>query len=133
MGERYRTVGIWQFPQGGVEPELSLEDNVYKELEEEIGLTRDVVTIEKKLNATFEYDFLKPPDYAVGKWRGQAQTFWLVSFHGAESDIVLDAHSPEFQSWRWCTVAEVKELAEPRRLRGYLAPLAEFEEYIQNV
>ena len=30
--------------------------------------------------------------------------------------------------WKWCTTAEVRALADPQRLPGYLAVLEEFEQ-----
>jgi putative (di)nucleoside polyphosphate hydrolase len=70
------------------------------------------------------------PQYAEGRWRGQSQTFWLVEFVGDDSDIRLDAdHAPEFMTWRWSPVDEVRRLAAPRRLAGYEPALREFERF----
>lgn len=132
LGERNGEPGIWQFPQGGVEAGLSLEENVLRELEEELGLNRKNLEIIKKLNATHVYDFRNIPDYAVGKWRGQSQTFWLVKFLGSNLEIDLFAHEPEFMNFCWCSVDEVREKAEPIRLPGYEAALVEFSEYLSE-
>ena len=131
LGERQKEKGIWQFPQGGAEPHLSLEENVLKELEEELGIGRDSLRIVKRLEATHQYDFNNPPEYAVGKWRGQNQTFWLVEFLGSDAEINLENSEPEFMAWKWCSIKEVHQLAEPKRLPGYLKPLQEFEEFLQ--
>jgi putative (di)nucleoside polyphosphate hydrolase len=131
LGERHGNPGVWQFPQGGVEPDASLEENVIRELEEELGLQRHVIGTLTKLNATHQYDFARIPDYAVGVWRGQAQTFWLVQFLGVDSDIVLDAHAPEFMNWQWCPVDDVRLKAEPRRITGYGPALDEFQALLQ--
>ncbi len=129
LGERDGESGVWQFPQGGAEPELTLEENVLKEIEEETGISPKKVRIVKKLNATHEYDYARVPDYAQGKWRGQKQTFWLVEFLGDDCDINVQTSDAEFSGWRWCTVDEVKKYAEPKRLPGYEVPLKEFEEF----
>ena len=130
LAERARQPGTWQFPQGGAEEELSLEENVLKELNEELGAKKKLFRIEKKLDSTHCYDFREPPKYAVGRWRGQSQTFWLVEFLGQDSDIQLDRYEQELMDFRWCTPSEVRELAEPIRLPGYEAPLLEFEAFI---
>lgn len=132
LGERNGEKAVWQFPQGGVEPDCSVEENVLRELSEEVGAQRRHLSIIKKLNATHSYTFTKTPKYAEGKWRGQTQTFWLVEFTGKDSDIKLDTHEPEFMAWQWCTPEKVRALAEPKRLPGYEAPLLEFEEYLQK-
>lgn len=131
LGERAGKDGAWQFPQGGAEAELSLEENVLKELEEELGTPKKQFTILMRLEATHEYDFETPPAYALRKWRGQSQTFWLVKFNGADSDIDVETEG-EFQGFCWCKISKVKELAESKRIPGYEAPLAEVETYLRS-
>lgn len=132
LGERFGEPGNWQLPQGGVEPESSIEDNVRRELSEELGVEFSSLRIVKQLEATHDYDFARVPPYAVGKWRGQAQTFWLVEFLGDDSEICLDRHEQEFSAWKWCSLDEVRQCAEPKRLPGYLKPLKEFEIFIAS-
>lgn len=132
LGERQGEAGIWQFPQGGVEDGITLEENVLRELNEELGIAPAHLAVIKKLDSTHTYDWDVPPAYAKDKWRGQTQTFWLVEFRGKDSEIRLDLHQQEFNSWRWCTAAEVRTLAEPKRLPGYEAPLREFEEWVRG-
>jgi len=132
LGERYGEQGLWQFPQGGAEAGFSPEENVLRELEEELGAPGRCFRIIRKLKATNEYEFSEPPEYARGKWRGQSQTFWLVQFCGSDEDLNLNRHEPEFMNWRWCSVEEVMEMAEPKRLPGYLNALKEFENYLKT-
>jgi len=132
LGERHGEPGVWQFPQGGVEPGCSLEENVLRELEEELGLAPSALQIITKLKSTQQYDFRVVPEYAKGVWRGQSQSFWLVQFLGSDKDIVLDKHQPEFMSFKWCTINEVRRLAEPHRLRGYEGALKEFEQFLKS-
>lgn len=126
LGERSNQPGIFQFPQGGVE-DGPLEENVYREIYEELGIERKFIEINKKLDATHRYDFSEIPPYAAGKWRGQEQSFWLVSFIGENVDIQVNTPHPEFMSYRWCAIDEVRMIAEPKRLPGYEAPLKEIE------
>lgn len=129
LGERSDEPHHWQFPQGGVEEKYSLEDNVYRELEEELGVSKNLFRIIKQLKVIHEYEWSKPPSYSIGKWRGQRQSFWLVQFLGEDSDVNVLQGEPEFQSWRWATPDEVRILAAPVRLPGYEAALKEFEEW----
>jgi putative (di)nucleoside polyphosphate hydrolase len=129
LGERNRAPDVWQFPQGGVEVEASLEDSVIRELTEELGVVPELLRIEHRLKATHDYDFAEVPSYAVGRWRGQSQTFWIVRFLGTDADIDLQASdAPEFTRFRWCTPDEVRRIADPRRLEGYETPLRELEQ-----
>ncbi len=133
LGERFGSPNIWQFPQGGVEEGATLEENVVRELNEELGLKPAHIGTLRRLSTTHEYEWERPPEYAVGKWRGQSQTFWLVQFVGHDQDIHLTAHeTPEFMAWRWVAPGEVESLAEPRRLGGYRPALQEACELLRS-
>lgn len=126
LGERSRSPGIWQFPQGGVEFDHSIEDNVLREIEEELGIQPTQVEIVGCLKARNRYDFDPVPDYAQGIWRGQDQTYWVVRFIGEDSQINVATTEPEFSAWGWYTESEVRERAEPKRMSGYDKALREF-------
>ena len=72
LGERAGEPGIWQLPQGGAEPDLSLEENVIRELHEELGAPKKYFKIRRKLRARHRYEWQTPPKYAKGRWRGQS-------------------------------------------------------------
>jgi putative (di)nucleoside polyphosphate hydrolase len=129
LGQRRGEPTTWQFPQGGVEAEHTLEENVLRELEEELGAARRFFTVVQRLKATHTYDFVVPRVYGSATYRGQTQTFFLVEFQGDDSLINLATPEPEFMGWGWYSPAAVRVKAEPKRLSGYLAPLAEFEAY----
>ena len=123
---------MWQFPQGGVEKGSRLEANALREAEEELGVSQTRLQILRRLSATHRYDFSKPPAYAIDKYRGQEQVFFLLEFTGDDSEIDLARHAPEFDAYRWCSPPEVRALAEPKRLPGYEAPLREVEQYLSQ-
>lgn len=128
LGERYGSPGAWQLPQGGVELDQSIEDNVLREIEEELGIPTSLLQIEGCLKARNRYDFETPPAYAVGVWRGQDQTFWVVRFLGEDSQINVATEHPEFSSWKWASTTELREKAEKKRLAGYEAAIKEYEQ-----
>lgn len=133
LGERLNHPGVWQFPQGGAEEGLTLEENVIRELHEETGAAKDLFEIVRKLNSTYEYEFKEPPAYAKGRWRGQTQTFWLVKYLGADEEFRLDRFEPEFMNFCWSAPDEVRSKVEALRLPGYQAPLKEYEEYLRSL
>ena len=45
VGERLGKDGAWQFPQGGVDDGETALEALYRELEEEVGITRDLYTV----------------------------------------------------------------------------------------
>lgn len=126
LGERNRSPGVWQFPQGGVEFDRSIEDNVIREIEEELGIPQTALEIVGCLKARNRYDFDPVPEYARGIWRGQDQTYWVVRFTGEDSQIDVATPDPEFSAWGWFSESEVRTRAEPKRMSGYEKALAEF-------
>lgn len=119
----------WQLPQGGIELSTPIEDNVFREIEEELGIPPHKVKILGKLNVAHEYEFKDPPNYAKSRWRGQAQSFWVVRFLGVDSDIVLDSHHEiEFEDYRWINLGELLEKCSPIRRNGYAKALTEIRE-----
>lgn len=134
IGERLDSPNTWQLPQGGVEKHLSLEENVIKEIKEEVGISADKVKIIKKLETTHEYEFVRPPDYSKEKWRGQTQTFWLVEFLGDDSEIDLNTyHEPEFSAVKWIEIGELVAKCDPIRKVGYEKVMEELNCWIAGV
>jgi putative (di)nucleoside polyphosphate hydrolase len=100
-----RRVGqnAWQFPQGGIKHHESPQQALFRELHEEIGLTRDDVEV---LGATRDWlRYLIPRRY-LRRDRppciGQKQRWYLLRLTAGEDRIRLDADgTPEFDAWRW--------------------------------
>ncbi len=113
MAERIDHDGIWQFPQGGIDPGESPEQALWRELGEELGFASPeaLCTIVGSAPPTrYEY----PPttrSSLTERYRGQEQVMFLVDYSGTDADFRLDAHTePEFKSIRWCTLATAREL-----------------------
>jgi len=100
-----RRVGqdAWQFPQGGIHDDEKLEDTLYRELQEEVGLTSKDVTIIAQSQYWFSYRL--PKRLVRSDTRpmciGQKQKWFLLRILD-ETKIKLDATiKPEFDDWRW--------------------------------
>jgi putative (di)nucleoside polyphosphate hydrolase len=101
-----RRVGqdAWQFPQGGLAPEETAEQAMFRELYEEIGLSPEDVEI---LGCTKSWLHYRLPEqyirYAVKPLViGQKQKWFLLRLVKPDQKIRLDlGPSPEFDSWRW--------------------------------
>ena len=94
----------WQFPQGGIDEGESLEEAMYRELMEEVGLSQDHVEIIGKTKNWLRYDVPKHWVRRDGsaRYKGQKQIWFLLKFIGKDSDILLtNSAKPEFDSWRW--------------------------------
>jgi putative (di)nucleoside polyphosphate hydrolase len=120
----------WQMPQGGVDPGEDPQEAALRELWEETGVPRDLVTIEAQTTAPLTYDLPHDlvPRIWKGRFRGQAQTWFLLRFHGADSDVTIETEHPEFSEWRWLPPEELVASIVPFKRAVYERVLAEFGE-----
>ena len=99
----------WQFPQGGIREAESAEQAVFRELHEEVGVTKELVEIIGSTQDWLRYDI---PEHLIRRHQtpcciGQKQRWFLLRFTGKESDVCLDnCDKPEFDQWRWIDQVE---------------------------
>ena len=94
----------WQFPQGGINEGENIEEAMYRELMEEVGLGPDHVKILGKTKDWLRYEVPKQWVRRDGasRYKGQKQIWFLLKFFGNDSDVLLtNSDKPEFDSWRW--------------------------------
>jgi putative (di)nucleoside polyphosphate hydrolase len=125
IGERISVTGAWQFPQGGVDDTETLEGALFREVQEEIGVAPDLITI-KETRGGYRYEFPKGR-LKYGIYAGQEQTYYLCDFHGADADVKLDAHDPEFSRHKWIKPADFRLSWVPKFKRPtYVAVFKDF-------
>jgi putative (di)nucleoside polyphosphate hydrolase len=94
----------WQFPQGGINAGEAPEQALYRELEEEVGLSQHAVEI---LGTTRGWLRYRLPDRLIRKGRGQVcigqkQKWFLLRMLEGDAAVQLDLNDkPEFDSWQW--------------------------------
>jgi putative (di)nucleoside polyphosphate hydrolase len=101
-GRRGRTG--WQFPQGGVQGDESAEAAMYRELQEEVGLSADDVSL---AGATQDWLRYRLPDRYIQRERhpvciGQKQRWFLLHLVADPGKLRFDLSAePEFDRCRW--------------------------------
>jgi putative (di)nucleoside polyphosphate hydrolase len=123
-----RTGGGWQFPQGGVIVGETLEEALFRELAEEIGLDASAVELVGQTRRWLRY---RLPARYVRRNRhplciGQKQRWFLLRLKEAQAGFDFGRTSdPEFDQWRWVSWWEpVKEVIYFKR-RVYARALTE--------
>jgi len=116
VGQRIdQSSDAWQMPQGGVDKGEDPRDAALRELWEETGVTRDLVTIEAETDGWLPYDLPHDlvPHIWKGRFRGQEQKWFLVRFQGTDDQVRIDTDHPEFSRWRWLPPEELPERIVP--------------------
>ena len=129
----------WQFPQGGINDNEKVEDALFRELYEEVGLLSSDVKILAQSRYWLRYRL--PRRLVRNQSRpvciGQKQKWFLLKLVAPESKIKLDATiKPEFDNWNWVSywyplhqvIAFKKEVYRKalKEFRPYLLPSAIF-------
>jgi putative (di)nucleoside polyphosphate hydrolase len=130
---------IWQMPQGGVDAGEDPRAAAFRELEEEIGVSADLVEIIDETQDWLFYDF--PPELRAGPGRGrnggryygQRQKWFAFRFKGRDKDVRLDLHTPEFSEWRWARLEETPNMVIPFKRPVYEEVARRFRRHAQGV
>ncbi|MBR5154777.1 MAG: RNA pyrophosphohydrolase [Alphaproteobacteria bacterium] len=95
--------GAWQFPQGGIEKNESVQEASKRELYEETGIDSALLVWTEKNPIRYEFpedvkkNFIKKKIVSDG----QDIYFNLFYFDGSDECINLETFEPEFDEYRW--------------------------------
>ncbi len=136
VGERLAYPGVFQFPQGGIDPGEDPEVAGRRELYEEIGLRLDAPPV-FEVPDWLRYEF--PPDIPppLNRFRGQEQKWYFFFWDGSLETLDLDAHVREFESVRWADFRAIAEsivlFKRPVYLELYRQGAPMIAEYVSRV
>ena len=127
----------WQFPQGGIQKNESPEEALFRELEEEVGLTEADVQI---MGCTSDWLRYEIPRRYIRRYPrrqtciGQKQMWYLLRLIGSEQNVCLDrGDKPEFDSWRWVDYWTPAEQVVFFKQQVYRSALQELAPLVQSV
>ena len=103
LAKRYKQ-DAWQLPQGGIDKGETELDALYRELEEEVGLAPEQVSLVDKTPKWLRYEL--PMEHIRRKQKptciGQKQVWYLLKLVSSDTDISLNLHNKvEFDDWKW--------------------------------
>ncbi len=123
----------WQFPQGGMLENETLEQTMYRELKEEIGLNPEDVEI---LGISRRWLRYRLPSrlvrhYAKPLCIGQKQKWFLLRLANPDALVDLQANNdPEFDSWAWVSYWYPLRQVVAFKRRVYVMALKEFAKLV---
>lgn len=133
-GKRVKASG-WQFPQGGVNPYETLEETMYRELMEEIGLTKNEVKILAITKKWLRYKLPVHMRHRIPNSTciGQKQKWFLLILTSNDNKINLNVSAkPEFNGWRWVKYWEPLKQVVYFKRDIYSKVLKEFEPVMKS-
>lgn len=94
----------WQFPQGGINEDETIEEALFRELHEEVGLDPGSVQVLAETRNWLHYRLpkrLRRYNSTPG-FKGQKQKWFLLRLLADEARVSFDcSRKPEFDYWRW--------------------------------
>ena len=110
----------WNFLGGGREEGEALEQNLFRELKEEIGTEKSDLEIIGISAHKIEYDY--PADTVMkihgGKYRGQSYDQVILKFSGDKNKLVFTPD--EFRTHKWVKASELeKHLIFPSQYKNH--------------
>ncbi|VGM95573.1 RNA pyrophosphohydrolase [uncultured Avibacterium sp.] len=125
----------WQFPQGGINDNETAEQAMYRELFEEVGLTRKDVKLLYVSKQWLRYKLPKRLLRYDSKPMciGQKQRWFLLQLVSDEKDINMQTtKSPEFDGWRWVSFWYPVRQVVPFKKEVYRKAMKEFAAVLFN-
>lgn len=125
----------WQFPQGGIRAQETPLEAMYRELNEEVGLTREDVAV---IGCTRGWLRYRLPKHMIRRHSqpvciGQKQVWFLLRLTSDEGCVRLDcSQQPEFDAWRWVDYWRPLEEVVFFKRRVYRCALLEFRPLIAD-
>ena len=134
LGKRIGGQDAWQLPQGGIKQKEPMLDALFRELDEEVGISSDLVEVEHQIKHWIYYRL--PSQYirhnTLPLCIGQKQKWFLLRYKGKDEEIQVKKYkNHEFDDWAWVDFWEPLKQVVDFKKHVYREVLKHFENKIQ--
>lgn len=128
--DRYQEA--WQMPQGGIDRGEDAKAAALRELEEETGISADLVEVIAETDGWLPYELPHDliPQLWKGRYRGQEQKWFLLRFLGSDAQVNIQTEDPEFAAWKWMAPRDLPDAIVPFKRDVYERVLAAFKAHL---
>jgi len=111
-------VGVWQFQQGGIDLDENPNDTLWRELMEEVGLSRDDIECVTELPGWLPYeDLLASTDPSVPRI-GQIHRWFFLKLNVKSTIDLAKATDDEFKAWKWIAFENI--ISVPHKFKQHV-------------
>ncbi|MGB1360614.1 MAG: RNA pyrophosphohydrolase [Alphaproteobacteria bacterium] len=123
----------WQMPQGGVDDGEDIETAMWRELMEEIGVSKSDAEIIDYHKDWIMYDLPQDISHKLwdGKYRGQKQKWFVLRLTADDSVINIATDEPEFNEWKWSNTHDLIENIVPFKKDVYKQIAKDFSKHLK--
>jgi putative (di)nucleoside polyphosphate hydrolase len=112
-------VGVWQFQQGGIDLGEPIETTLWRELQEEIGLTKDdIVNVTLYPHWTVYQDINSASDASISRL-GQAHRWYFLELKAEVTIDLNKATDDETANYRFVSFDEAIDIADTNKKHVY--------------
>jgi putative (di)nucleoside polyphosphate hydrolase len=124
----------WQFPQGGIQKNETIQQALYRELYEEVGLS--IKDVEIVACSRYWLKYRLPPKFIRHDTQpvcvGQKQKWFMLRLLSDEESVRLNCtDTPEFDEWRWVNYWDPLKRVIDFKKAVYRSALKEFAPFLQ--
>ena len=134
VGQRHDSAEpAWQMPQGGIDKGEDPQTAALREMMEEIGTDKAKIIAETPEWLRYDLPTALSQKMWKGKYRGQEQKWFLMTFLGKDCDINIATEHPEFSTWKWLPFHDLPDVIVGFKRDIYIQVLAAFRSAVDQI